>query len=107
MKAREYFAVYAPRILSGNVLIGDAVNVIFEMFTALSRETITICESKNKTLGKDVAQVFIAQNRKWNALHQIFLRKCGMSPIVKDGFILYWRHRFSEDIIKQTEEDEE
>ena len=85
MKAREYFEKYY--VAAEEEFDIARVPTILKDFSTEAKE---ICEKRHVSQDRSVISVLKEQNTKWNALVEIFKKKTGKSPILKDGFKRYW-----------------
>lgn len=87
MRAVEYFNKYETRLIKND---DDGLKAIGELMYELIIEAKTLSDARNvKTTGGSVA-VLKELNNKWNAICNLFEKKYGVSPIIRDGYKKYW-----------------
>lgn len=89
MKAKEYFEKYDESVwedFQKNEPRGDGP--IAKMFIEFMVETKDICEKRKVKTNKGLYSAIDEQNKKWNALANLFVKKYGQSPIKYDGFLM-------------------
>lgn len=88
MKAKEYFEKYEQPIFEDyreNALTGIS-NLLKEMM----KETGDILSKRGVKQSKAAVAVIKEQNDKWNSICNMFEKKHGVSPLLRDGFKNYW-----------------
>lgn len=88
MKAKEYFEKYAESVwedFQQDEFRGDGP--IAKMFIEFMVETKDICEKRGAKTNRALISVIDEQNKKWNALANLFVKKYGQSPIKHDGYL--------------------
>lgn len=91
MKAKEYYAKYKDRIASLDD--GESIQAICDMVTELSIEAKSVCDKRNVRTDCGGTAVLREMNDKYNAVCRMFEKEYGVSPIIKDGFMTYWRRQ--------------
>lgn len=89
MKAKEYFEKYDESVwedFKQNEFRGDGP--MAKMFIEFMTEVKDICNKRGVKTNKGLYGVIDEQNKKWNALSNLFIKKYGQSPIKHDGFIM-------------------
>lgn len=108
MKAREYFVKYYDVIVNEAIESeGKGTAELTKLLVDMLQETIDICEKRHVKLYASMENVIKEQNRKWNAIADMFANRYG-SPVLKyDGFAAWIGKRLSEKLgIKEDEEPE-
>lgn len=88
MKAKEYFEKYAESVwedFQQDEFRGDGP--IAKLFIEFMVETKDICEKRKAKTDRALISVVDEQNKKWNALANLFIKKYGQSPIKRDGYL--------------------
>lgn len=87
MKAVDYFNKYESRMIKND---DDGLKAIGELLYEMVMEAKTLIDARNvKTTSGSVA-VLKELNNKWNAICNLFEKKYGVSPIIRDGYQKYW-----------------
>lgn len=84
MKAIEYFEKYKSTTddLSMYKMLGD-----------FSAEANDIVVNRHCQTDEAFVAVLKEQNQKWNAVVNLFEKNCGVSPIIRNGFLKYWNSK--------------
>lgn len=88
MKAKDYFAKYEQALASANY--DECSTAIAEMLNEMNSEVQNLLEVRHVKTDAGTFPIFKEMNQKWNAIVRLFEKKYGATPIVKDGFQLYW-----------------
>lgn len=88
MKAKDYFAKYEQALASDNS--DECSTAIAEMLNEMNSEVQNLLKVRHVKTDAGTFPIFKEMNQKWNAIVRLFERKYGATPIVKDGFQLYW-----------------
>lgn len=88
MKAKDYFAKYEQALASDNS--DECSTAIAEMLNEMNSEVQNLLKVRHVKTNAGTFPIFKEMNQKWNAIVRLFERKYGATPIVKDGFQLYW-----------------
>lgn len=88
MKAKDYFAKYEQALASDNS--DECSTAIAEMLNEMNSEVQNLLKVRHVKTDAGTFPIFKEMNQKWNAIVQLFEKKYGATPIVKDGFQLYW-----------------
>ena len=88
MKAKDYFAKYEQALASDNS--DECSTAIAEMLNEMNSEVQNLLKVRNVKTDAGTFPIFKEMNQKWNAIVRLFEKKYGATPIVKDGFQLYW-----------------
>lgn len=88
MKAKDYFAKYEQALASDNS--DECSTAIAEMLNEMNSEVQNLLKVRHIKTDAGTFPIFKEMNQKWNAIVRLFEKKYGATPIVKDGFQLYW-----------------
>lgn len=88
MKAKDYFAKYEQALASDNS--DECSTAIAEMLNEMNSEVQNLLKVRHVKTDAGTFPIFKEMNQKWNAIVRLFEKKYGATPIVKDGFQLYW-----------------
>lgn len=88
MKAKDYFAKYEQALASTNS--DECSTAIAEMLNEMNSEVQNLLKVRHVKTDAGTFPIFKEMNQKWNAIVRLFEKKYGNTPIVKDGFQLYW-----------------
>lgn len=88
MKAKDYFAKYEQALASDNS--DECSAAIAEMLNEMNSEVQNLLKVRHVKTDAGTFPIFKEMNQKWNAIVRLFEKKYGATPIVKDGFQLYW-----------------
>lgn len=88
MKAKDYFAKYEQALTSDNS--DECSTAIAEMLNEMNSEVQNLLKVRHVKTDAGTFPIFKEMNQKWNAIVRLFEKKYGATPIVKDGFQLYW-----------------
>lgn len=88
MKAKDYFAKYEKALASDNS--DECSTAIAEMLNEMNSEVQNLLKVRHVKTDAGTFPIFKEMNQKWNAIVRLFEKKYGATPIVKDGFQLYW-----------------
>lgn len=88
MKAKDYFAKYEQALASVNS--DECSTAIAEMLNEMNSEVQNLLKVRHVKTDAGTFPIFKEMNQKWNAIVRLFEKKYGATPIVKDGFQLYW-----------------
>ena len=88
MKAKDYFAKYEQALASDNS--DECSTAIAEMLNEMNSEEQNLLKVRHVKTDAGTFPIFKEMNQKWNAIVRLFEKKYGATPIVKDGFQLYW-----------------
>ena len=87
MKAKDYFQKYDDGIIAeakDPKIRTDGA--IAKMFMEFFEEVNTIIEQRHIKFDRGIIPAVDEQNKKWNAVVNMFIKKYGVTPIEKDGF---------------------
>ena len=88
MKAKDYFTKYEQALASDNS--DECSTAIAEMLNEMNSEVQNLLKVRHVKTDAGTFPIFKEMNQKWNAIVRLFEKKYGATPIVKDGFQLYW-----------------
>lgn len=87
MKAKDYFEKYETRMMKND---DDGLKAIGELMYELVIEAKTLINTRHVNTNSGSVAVLKELNNKWNALCNLFEKKYGVSPIIRDGYKKYW-----------------
>lgn len=88
MKAKDYFAKYEKPLASSDP--DECSTAIAEMLNEMNSEVQNLLKVRHVKTDAGTFPIFKEMNQKWNAIVRLFKNKYGATPIVKDGFRLFW-----------------
>lgn len=88
MKAKDYFAKYEKSLASADP--DECSTAIAEMLNEMNSEVQNLLKVRHVKTDAGTFPIFKEMNQKWNAIVRLFENKYGTTPIVKDGFRLFW-----------------
>lgn len=88
MKAKDYFTKYEQALVSSDV--EECSSAIANMLNEMNSEVQNLLKARHVKIDAGTFPIFKEMNQKWNAIVRLFEKKYGATPIVKDGFQLYW-----------------
>ena len=95
MKATEYLAKYETRIATAKDEKA-LTKAALDMFWELSDEIKTLADKELINADGQFISEFKALNQKWNDISVLFNKKYGWSPLVEDGFKMFWIDKMPE-----------
>ena len=97
-KAKESYDLYKDSLLSDN---SETVkNAATSLITDLLQEEIEISEQRRAKHSQAQIAIIRETNQKWNAIVSLFENEYGKSPIVRNGYRVYWLMKMPELIGK-------
>ena len=87
MKAVDYFNKYESRLIQDN---DDGIKAIGELLYDMVMESKTLMNNRNVKTTLGIVSIIKELNDKWNAICRLFEKKYKESPIVRDGYKIYW-----------------
>lgn len=88
MKAKDYFTKYEQALVSSDA--EECSSAIASMLNEMNSEVQNLLKARHVKTDAGTFPIFKEMNQKWNAIVRLFEKKYGATPIVKDGFQLYW-----------------
>lgn len=88
MKAKDYFAKYEQALISSDP--EECSSAIADMLNEMNSEVLNLMKARHVKTDAGTFPVFKEMNQKWNAIVRLFEKKYGATPIVKDGFQVFW-----------------
>lgn len=88
MKAKDYFTKYEQALVSSDA--EECSSAIANMLNEMNSEVQNLLKARHVKTDAGTLPIFKEMNQKWNAIVRLFEKKYGATPIVKDGFQLYW-----------------
>lgn len=88
MKAKDYFAKYEQALVSSDP--EECSAAIADMLNEMNSEVQNLMKARHVKTDAGTFPVFKEMNLKWNAIVRLFEKKYGATPIVKDGFQVFW-----------------
>ena len=88
MRAKEYFEKYEQPMLKDSE--EDILTAISDLMREMMRETNDILTKRGIKKPKAAVAVIKEQNDKWNSICNMFEKKYGSAPLLRDGFKNYW-----------------
>jgi len=87
MKAKDYFQKYDEAIIAeAKDPKVHTDGPISKMFMEFFEEVNTIIDQRHIKFDRGIVSVVEEQNKKWNAVANLFTQKYGVTPITRDGF---------------------
>ena len=97
-KAKEYFDLYKDSMLSYD---SEAVKTaVTSLMQDLLSEEVEISEQRHAKHSQAQISIIRETNQKWNAIVSLFEKEYGHSPIVRNGYRVYWLMKMPELIGK-------
>ena len=91
MKAKDYFAKYEQALVSSDA--EECSTAITDMLNEMNSEVQNLLKVRHVKTDAGTFPIFKEMNQKWNAIVRLLEKKYGATPIIKDGFQLYWVRR--------------
>lgn len=91
MKAKDYFTKYEQALVSSDA--DECSTAIADMLNEMNSEVQNLLTVRHVKTDAGTFPIFKEMNQKWNAIVRLLEKKYGATPIIKDGFQLYWVHR--------------
>ena len=91
MKAKDYFTKYENALVSPDS--EECCNAIANMLNEMNSEVQNLLKVRHVKTDAGTFPIFKEMNQKWNAIVRLLEKKYGATPIVEDGFQLYWVSR--------------
>lgn len=88
MKAKDYFTKYEKALASADP--DECSTAIADMLNKMNSEVQNLLKVRHVKTDAGTFPIFKEMNQKWNAIVRLFENKYGATPIVKDGFRLFW-----------------
>ena len=88
MKAKDYFTKYEQALISSDT--EECSAAIADMLNDMNSEVQNLLKVRHVKTDAGTFPIFKEMNQKWNAIVRLFEKKYGATPIVKDGFQLFW-----------------
>lgn len=88
MKAKDYFAKHERGLIAVNP--DECSAAIAEVLNEMNSEVRNLLKVRHIKTEAGTFSLFKEMNQKWNAIVRLFEKKYGVTPIIKDGFRLYW-----------------
>lgn len=88
MKAKDYFTKYESSIINSDDK--GFVDAVSKMMIELNSEVKDLISARHIRTDSGTIAVFKEMNQKWNAIVRLFETKYGWSPIIRDGYQLFW-----------------
>ena len=87
MKAKDYFLKYDEPVME-EARIPETLTdgPMAKMFTEFFKEVGEIAEQRRVKFDRGLIPIVEEQNKKWNAVSNLFIKKYGVTPLKKDGF---------------------
>ena len=95
MKAKDYYEQFGAALLAESYH-EEKFDELNKLVMAFVREEKEIIESRKMCTDRGAVAVIKEQNEKWNALVAIFEKKHGVSPIVRNGFMILMKSKIPE-----------
>lgn len=94
MKAKDYFEKYESLIFTD--IREESTTYTSKLVAELSKETTTLYKNRGGKSDSAMVGAIKEINQKWNAICTLFEKKHGMSPLIRNGFLEYWKHKIPE-----------
>ena len=91
MKAKDYFTKYEQALVSSDA--EECCAAIADMLNEMNSEVQNLLKVRHVKTDAGTFPIFKEMNQKWNAIVRLLEKEYGSTPIVKDGFQLYWVRR--------------
>lgn len=96
MKAKDYFLKYDEAIMEEAKRPETKTDgPMAKMYIDFFKETGNIAKQRHVKYDRGLIPVIDEQNKKWNAVVNLFIKKYGVTPIKKDGFKLAFYDRIN------------
>ena len=89
MKAKEYFEKYETRLLEQ-----DPSEGIKDFINELGREVSKLIEERKCKTDHAIISVIKEINQKYNSVMNLYRKKYGKAPLVRDGFLVVVKDKF-------------
>lgn len=89
MTAKEYFKKYEQRIMS-TTDDADYTKAASEIMLDMIKESKEILDLRHIKTDAGLISVIKELNQKWNAICNLFEKKHGVSPLIRNGYKKYW-----------------
>ena len=96
MKAKDYFLKYdEPVMEEARRPETQTDGPMAKMFIEFFKEVGEIAEQRHAKFDRSITPIVEEQNKKWNAVAILFIKKYGVTPIKKDGFKIAFYDRLN------------
>lgn len=95
MKAIEYFEKFGERIFQ-EAIDGKESKGISDLMIAFMAETKELMKKRHIQIDRGMVALIREQNQKWNALCNLFEKKKGVSPLRRNGLLLFLQNEIPE-----------
>ena len=94
MKAKDYFDKYESSFVENNC--EHSAKATRDLLIDMSEEVEKLYKARSGKTDSALAGVIKEINQKWNAVGSLFEKKYGVSPLKRNGFIEFWKHKIPE-----------
>ena len=91
MKAKQYFEKHRQEMTCGDEKrVQTAIN---QLVLELNDESKDMLKARNGITDRAAVSVLRELNEKYNAIISLFEKHYGASPLVRDGYLNFWKNR--------------
>lgn len=91
MKAIEYYEKYHDSIMSTNEKC--SLQAVSDFIVDLSHEVGILSQARKCRTNSSIIAVLKEVNEKYNAVMRIFKKKNGITPLIPNGFLEFWKRK--------------
>lgn len=94
MKAAEYYGKYKDAIISRDE--HKSMEAVCAMVHEMCMETKELTKTRGVKRDSGAVAIIKEINQKYNTVYNMFMKEFGASPIIRDGFLEYWKREIPE-----------
>lgn len=91
-KAQEYYELYKRALMNPE----KSSRAISDLIIELNIEVKELQKIRHVKFDRGIIPILKETNRKWNAIVCLFEKEYGASPIVRNGFRIFWLDKMPE-----------
>lgn len=91
MKAKEYFEKYETRIMNELMSSATSPEAGINMLEELLSEVCTLIQNRGCKKESALVSAIKEVNQKWNAIDTFFEKKYGVSPLIRNAVLSYYK----------------